>query len=105
MSIHNRHRPVKPRPDTSLSDEERAQSDARQAEIAAMRAAANPALVALRADRGIIGDAWHRLGIDLDDPLVKAVYRVIACAERTLLDVEQATSALHRLDTTITRYP
>lgn len=98
-------RTVRPRTVGAMTDEEREQSNRRQAELESMRAAANPALASLRKDREAIGEGLNRLGIDLDDPLVKAVYRVIACAENALLDVEQAASSLHQLDNVIRRYP
>lgn len=50
-------------------------------------------------------DLADDLGIDLDDPLAKAIYRVVSCAENTLLDVEQAASLIRQLDNTIRRYP
>lgn len=98
-------RTVKPRPATPMTDEDRAQSNRRQAELDSMRAAANPALTALRKDRETINEGLNRLGVGLDDPLVKAIYRVITCAENTLLDVEQAGVMIRQLDNTIRRYP
>lgn len=98
-------RTVRPRTVGAMTDEEREQSNRRQAELESMRAAANPALASLRKDREAIGEGLNRLGIDLDDPLVKAIYRVVSCAENTLLDVEQAASLIRQLDNTIRRYP